>query len=180
METFTSWLPSSILPTTQTPPSPSKIHLPVDGFSVVMYGCESWTIKKAEHWRIYAFDLWCWRRLLRVPWKAGRSSQSILKKINPEYPLEGLMLKLKFQSFHYLMWKVNSLEKTLGKIEGGRRSGKQRIRWLDGTTNSMDMSLRQWRTKNPSMLQSMRLQRVRYNSDWTTTTPWLGSGCLWK
>ena len=112
-------------------------------FPVVMYGCESWTIKKAEHWRIDAFELWCWRRLLRVPWTAGRSNQSILKEISPEYSLEGLMLKLKFQYFGNLMQRADSLEKTLmpGKIEGRRRRGQQRVRWLDGITNSMDMSL---------------------------------------
>ena len=111
-------------------------------FPVVMYGCESWTIKKAEH-RLDAFELWCWRNLLRVSWIARRSNQSILKEINPEYSLEGLMLKLKLQYFGYLMWKTNSLEKTLmlGKIEGERRRGRQKIRWLDGITNSMDMRL---------------------------------------
>ena len=105
-----------------------------------MYGCESWTIKKAECWRIDAFELWCWRRLLRVPWTARRSNQSILKEISPEYSLEGLMLKLKLQYFHHLMRRADSLEKTLmlGKIEGGRRRGRQRMRWLEGTTNSMD------------------------------------------
>ena len=108
-----------------------------------MYGCESWTIKKAEHWRIDAFELWCWRRLLRVPWTARRSNQSILKEINPEYSLEGLMLKLKLQYFGYLMWRTDSFEKTLmlGKIEGGRRRKQQRMRWLDGITSSMYISL---------------------------------------
>ena len=112
-------------------------------FPVVTYGCESWTIKKAEHWRIDAFELWCWRRLLRVPWTARRSKQSILKEISPEYSLEGLMLKLKLQYFGHLMWRTDSLEKTLmlGKIEGKRRRGRQRMRWLDGITDSMDMSL---------------------------------------
>ena len=113
-------------------------------FPVVMYGCESWTIKKAECQRIDTFKLWCWRRLLRVPWTARRSNQSILKEISPEYSLEGLMLKLKLQSFCYLMWWTDSLEKKtlmLGKIEGGRRSGRQRMRWLDRITDSMDMSL---------------------------------------
>ena len=111
-------------------------------FSVVMYGCESWTIKKAKYPRIDAFELWCWRRLLRVPWTARRSKQSILKEISPEYLLEGLMLKLKLQYFGHLMRRTYSLEKTLmlGKIEVGRR-GRQRMRWLDGITISMDMSL---------------------------------------
>ena len=113
-------------------------------FPVVMYGCESWTIKKAECQRIDTFKLWCWRKLLRVPWTARRSNQSILKEISPEYSLEGLMLKLKLQSFCYLMWRTDSLEKKtlmLGKIEGGRRSGRQKMRWLDHITDSMDMSL---------------------------------------
>jgi len=110
-------------------------------FPVIMYGCESWTIKKAEHWRTAVFELWCWRRLLRVPWTARRSNQSILKKINPEYSLEGLTLKLQY--FGYLMQSADSLEKILmlGKIEGRRRRGWQKMRWLDGITYSMDMSL---------------------------------------
>ena len=110
---------------------------------VVMYGCESWTIKKAEYRRIDAFELWCWRRLLRVPWTAGRSNQSILKEISPEYSLERLTLKLKLQYFGHLMQRTDSLEKTLmrGKIEGRRRRGRQRMRRLNGITNSMNMSL---------------------------------------
>ena len=112
-------------------------------FPVVMYRCESWTIKKAEHWRTDAFKLRCWRRLLRVPWTARRSNPSILKEINPEYSLEGLMLKLKLWYFGHLMWTADSLEKTLmlGKIEGKRKWRQQRIRWLDSITNSMDMNL---------------------------------------
>ena len=121
-----------------------KVHLvKAMVFPVVMYGCESWTIKKAERQRIDAFELWCWRRLLRVPWTARRSNQSILKEISPEYSLEGLMLKLKLQHFGHLMRKTDSFEKTLmlGKIEGGRRRGPQRMRWWDGITDSMDMYL---------------------------------------
>ena len=112
-------------------------------FPVVTYASESWTINKAECRRIYAFELWCWRRLLEVPWTARRSNQSILKEISPEYSLEGLMLKLKLQYFGHLMQRTDSLGKTLmlGKIEGGRRRGQQRMRWLDGITNSMDMHL---------------------------------------
>ena len=112
-------------------------------FPVVMYGCESWTIKKAEQWRIDAFELWCWRRLLRVPWAARRSNQSNLKEISPQCSLEGLMLKLKLQYFGHLMWRADSLEKTLmlGKIEGRRRRGRQRMRWFDGITDSVDVNL---------------------------------------
>ena len=112
-------------------------------FPVVMYRCENWTIKKAEYQRIDAFELWCWRRLLRVPWTARRSNQTILKEISPEYLLEGLTLKLKLQYFGHLMRRTDSLEKTLmlGKIEGGRRRGRQRMRWLDGITDLTDMSL---------------------------------------
>ena len=112
-------------------------------FPVVMYGCESWTVKKAEHQRIDAFELWCWRRLLRVPWTASRSNQSMLKEISPGCSLEGLMMKLKLQYLGHLMRRAESFKKTLmlGKIEGRRRSGRQRMRWLDGITNSMDMDL---------------------------------------
>ena len=123
---------------------PAKVHVvKVTVFPVVMYGCESWTIKKAEHWRIDAFELWCWRRLLRVPWTARRSNQSILKEISPGYSLEGLMLKLKLQYFGHLMQRTDSFEKILmlEKIEGGRWRGRQKMRWLDGITDSMDMSL---------------------------------------
>ena len=123
---------------------PTKVHLvKAMVFPVVMYGCESWTVKKAELRRIDAFELWCQRRLLRVPWAARRSNQFILKEISPGCSLEGLMLKLKLQFFGHLMRRVDSLEKTLmlGKIEGRRRSGRQRMRWLDGITDSMDMGL---------------------------------------
>ena len=111
-------------------------------FPVVMYGCESWTIKKAEHWRIGAFELWCWRRLLRVPWTAWRSNQSILRETSPECSLEGLVLKLKLQHLVHLMWRTDFLVKTpmLGKIEGSRKRGQQKMRWLDGVTDLMDMS----------------------------------------
>jgi len=122
----------------------TKVHLvKAMVFPVVMYGCESWTVKKAECRRIDAFELWCWRRLLRVPWTARIFHQSILKEISPECSLEGLMLKLKLQYFGHLMRRADSCEKTLmlGKIEGGRRRGQQRMRWLDGITDSMDMSL---------------------------------------
>ena len=123
---------------------PTKVHLvKASVFPVVMYGCESWTIMKAECWKIDAFELWCWKRLLGVPWTARRSNQSILKEISPEYSLEGLMLKLKLQYFGHLMWRADLFEKTLmlGKIEGRRRRGRQRMRWLDGITISMDMGL---------------------------------------
>ena len=142
-----------------------------------MHGCESWTIKKAEHRRIDAFELWCWRRLLRVLWTARRSNHSIPKEISPEYSSEGLMLKLKLQYFGHLMQRADSLEKTLmlQKIEGMRRRGRQRMRWLDGITDSMDMSLIEqalelWCTGRSGMLQSMGSQRVRHN--WTTELTW--------
>ena len=141
-------------------------------FPVVMYGCERWTIKKAEHWRIYAFEIWCWWRLLRVPWTARRSILSILKEISPEYSLEGLMLKLKLQYFGHLMRRANSSEKTLmlGNIEGKRIKGQQRMRWLDSITDSMDMSWASsrswWWTGRAGVLLSMGSQRVRYN--WVT------------
>ena len=156
---------------------PTKVHIiKVIVFPGVMYGCESWTIKKAECQRIDAIEVWCWRRLLRVPWTGRRYNQSILKEITPEYSLEGLMLKLELQYFGHLMQRTDSLEKTLmlGKIKGRRRRGWQRIRWLDDITDSMDMGLSERSVlvmdMRPGVLWSLGLQWVRY--DWATKLNW--------
>ena len=139
-------------------PLPTKVDLvKAMVFPVIMYGCESWTIKKAERGRT-DFELWCWRRLLRVPLPARRSNESILKEVSPEYSLGELMLKLKLQCFSHLMRRTNSLEMTLMKIEGGRRRGRQRMKWLDGITDLMDVSLSKLR--RPGVLMSMGLQRI--------------------